>query len=80
MESDKVICSIRDFGSGIAKGKKTKIFERFYQVSDINRFNAGLGLGLYISAEIISRQNGEIWVESEPGKGSTFYFSLPLKR
>lgn len=78
-QEDQMICSIKDFGKGVPKNKQTKIFERFYQVSDINRFNAGLGLGLYISAQIIIRQNGKIWLESEPGKGATFYFSLPLK-
>jgi two-component system sensor histidine kinase VicK len=53
------------------------IFVRFFQVSTINKSNAGCGLGLYISAQIIKRQNGKIWVESELGKASTFYLSMP---
>ena len=80
LQNKEVVCSIKDFGSGISKDKQVKIFERSYQVSEVNRFNAGFGLGLYISAQIIKGQNGKIWVESEPGKGSTFYFSLPLYR
>ena len=63
----------------ISDDVKLKIFDRFYQVADVNRSNAGFGLGLYIAAEIVNRQNGKIWVDSEPGKGSTFYFSLPIE-
>lgn len=75
---DYVICSIQDFGPGIDREKQSKIFERFYQVAEVNRSNAGFGLGLYIASQIVERQNGKMWVESEPGAGSTFYFSLPL--
>ncbi len=80
IKNDEIVCSVKDFGNGITKDKQAKIFEKFYQASDVNRFNAGLGLGLYISAQIIKRQNGKIWVESEQGEGSTFYFTLPLKK
>ncbi|MEO8852244.1 MAG: PAS domain-containing protein [Ginsengibacter sp.] len=73
-----VICCVQDFGSGIEREKQSKIFERFYQVVEVNRSNAGFGLGLYIASQIVQRQNGKIWVESEAGKGSTFYFSLPI--
>jgi hypothetical protein len=76
-QDGQMVCSIKDFGRGIPKESQVKIFERFFQVSEINRSNAGFGLGLYISAQIIKRQNGKIWVESEPGKGSTFYLSMP---
>ncbi|HEX9131121.1 MAG TPA: ATP-binding protein, partial [Ktedonobacteraceae bacterium] len=56
-----------------------KIFERFYQVSESDtKHYAGLGIGLYISSEIIKRHQGRIWVESRKGEGSTFAFSLPL--
>ncbi|MEO8854970.1 MAG: HAMP domain-containing sensor histidine kinase, partial [Ginsengibacter sp.] len=75
---DYVICSVQDFGSGIEREKQSKIFERFYQVVEVNRSNAGFGLGLYIASQIVQRQNGKMWVESEAGKGSTFYFSLPI--
>src|SRR5690606_1744157 len=78
-ESDsQVFCSVKDFGKGIDKADHHKIFDRYFQISDSYRSNSGFGLGLYISAQIIKRQNGHIWVESETGKGSTFFISLPL--
>jgi signal transduction histidine kinase len=80
--SDKaqVILSVQDFGIGIAQDKLPHIFERFYRVTGENQETyPGLGLGLYISSEIITRQKGQIWVESSVGKGSTFFFSLPVQ-
>jgi signal transduction histidine kinase len=71
---------VQDFGIGISKGKHSQIFQRFYRVSGSKESTfPGLGLGLYISSEILKRQGGKIWVTSTEGKGSTFYFSLPLK-
>lgn len=72
---------VRDFGMGIPKEKQDKLFERFYRVSGPhdNTF-PGLGLGLYISSEIIKRQGGRIWVESDANNGSNFCFRLPIKR
>jgi signal transduction histidine kinase len=79
IDGGSVIISVKDFGIGIPKSEQQKIFDRFYQASDTtgNTF-PGLGLGLYISSEIIKRHNGKLWVESTPGKGSTFSFSLPI--
>ena len=76
---NKVICSVQDFGKGISKHEQQKIFERFYRVSgpNLNTF-PGLGLGLFICKEVIENHGGKIGVISEPGKGSTFYFELPL--
>ena len=76
-EKDHVMLSVQDFGVGIPEEKQQQVFERFYRVSG-NETIPGIGLGLYISAEIIKRQKGTIGVESEQGKGSTFYFSLPI--
>lgn len=74
------IVSVKDFGIGIAKDKHKKIFERLYQVTDKREKTfPGLGLGLYISKEIIEKHDGKIWVESRKGKGSSFFFTLPLK-
>jgi signal transduction histidine kinase len=71
--------SVQDFGIGIPSSHLQKIFERFYRISEpAGDSYPGLGLGLYISAQIILRLHGKIWVESTEGKGSTFYFSLPL--
>jgi PAS domain S-box-containing protein len=68
--------SVKDYGIGIKLTDIQKLFERYYRVEGNNRIS-GFGIGLYLSAEIIHRHNGKIWVESEVGKGSTFYFSLP---
>lgn len=75
---DKVIVSIKDFGLGIPADKKKNIFTRFYRIDEAAPNISGLGIGLYLAHEIITRHEGEIWVDSEPGKGSTFFFSLPL--
>jgi PAS domain S-box-containing protein len=81
LSTDKFIISVQDFGVGIPESMKEKVFERFYRVEREKQDTfAGLGLGLYISSEIVKRHNGQVWVESEEGKGSTFYFSLPLKK
>lgn len=74
-----VLVKVRDFGIGMAEDMQNKVFERFYRVNSkkVNHF-PGLGLGLYISSQIIKRHHGTIGVESKPGEGSTFYFSLPV--
>ncbi len=78
---NKAMVSISDQGIGISKDKQKKIFEKLYQVTDSKEKTfPGLGMGLYISKEIIKRHKGEIWVESELGKGSTFYFSIPVRK
>ncbi|HEY0899068.1 MAG TPA: ATP-binding protein, partial [Sphingobacteriaceae bacterium] len=75
----ELTCAIKDYGMGIPAEKQKSIFERFYRVHENDPAGgAGLGLGLYICHEIIKRQNGRIWVESQIGKGSTFFFTLPL--
>lgn len=75
----EIICSVRDFGNGIAPEEQHRIFDRFYRISgnNLNTF-PGLGLGLFISKAIIEKHNGKIGVESEKGKGTVFYFSLPV--
>jgi signal transduction histidine kinase len=70
--------AVQDFGSGISRRHQQKIFELFYRVKDNDKQSyPGLGMGLYISKEIIGRHNGDIWVESTEGEGSTFYFTIP---
>ncbi len=76
----EVIVSVKDSGIGINKSELSKIFDRLYQVTDDHEKTfPGLGMGLYISKEIISKHHGKIWVESEKGIGSTFFFSLPVR-
>ena len=80
-DKKNAIVSVQDFGFGIEKRDQAKVFERFYRTNDKEEMSvAGFGLGLYISAEIIKGHHGKIWVESAKGKGSTFYFTLPLKK
>jgi len=69
--------AVKDSGPGIAAEKIPHLFERYYR-ADHSGQQAGLGLGLYICAEIIHKHGGEVGVESELGKGSTFWFTLPL--
>ncbi|MBS1689257.1 MAG: hypothetical protein JSS96_11065, partial [Bacteroidetes bacterium] len=69
---------VKDKGVGIPKEKLSRIFDRFYRVNEDSPVS-GLGLGLFIAKEIITRHNGEIWVESEIGKGTAFHFTLPYK-
>lgn len=72
---------VRDRGPGLSPGQQARLFERFYRVPGIERMSGsggGLGLGLYICKTILERHGGEIGVESEPGAGSVFWFTLPL--
>ncbi|GAC1312934.1 MAG: hypothetical protein NVSMB24_35410 [Mucilaginibacter sp.] len=71
------IVSVKDQGIGIEPKDLNQLFARYYRVVNTSLVS-GFGIGLYLSAEIINRHNGRIWAESTPGKGSTFYFSLPV--
>jgi PAS domain S-box-containing protein len=73
-----VIVSVHDKGIGVAEDQLDKLFSRFYRADELPGTISGLGIGLYISKEIIQRHGGKIWVESELGRGSAFYFSLPI--
>ena len=78
-DPEQAIVKIQDFGIGIEKTHHEKIFERFYQVTDQEeKTYPGLGIGLYISHEIVARHHGRMWVESSKGKGSIFSVALPL--
>lgn len=78
-ENGSVKVMVKDQGIGIRHEDLAKLFTRFYRIeNDQTRNISGFGLGLYLSAEILHRHKGRIWVESDPGKGSAFYFSIPL--
>ena len=78
-KGSNIICSVRDFGTGIKPGEQNRIFERYYRISGNNLHTyPGLGLGLYISKEIIEKHGGKIWMESPEESGSIFYFELPI--
>ncbi|MGQ8336630.1 PAS domain S-box protein [Sunxiuqinia sp. A32] len=71
---------VRDTGIGIPKEKQSEIFDRFKQVTvDRSKIYGGTGLGLSIVKGLLNLLGGEIWLESEPNKGSTFYFTIPFK-
>ena len=70
--------SVKDYGLGIKEDDLKKVFERFYRVGDIQKNYPGMGIGLYICDQIIKNHKGTLWVESEPGKGSVFSFTLPV--
>ena len=75
----QVYVRVKDYGIGIRKDHQSDIFSKFYRVEEsADRFQ-GLGIGLYICAEIIRRHDGQYGVESEPGQGSTFYFTVPIQ-
>lgn len=75
-----VILSVTDAGVGIPPEQLEAIFDLFYQADDpVSRRTGGLGLGLYISREIVTRHGGRIWAESEPNAGSTFNVALPRR-
>ncbi|OOQ59324.1 PAS domain-containing protein [Mucilaginibacter pedocola] len=79
MKDGQVSLCVQDFGIGIPDDKQERVFEQFYRVSGSKQHTfPGLGLGLYISSEIIKREGGKMWVNSVEGKGSTFCFSLPV--
>ncbi len=76
-----VALSVQDFGPGIPKELQNHVFSPFYRLEDAyHKAIPGLGLGLHIAAEIIRRQEGQIWLESEEGHGATFSFILPVDR
>jgi PAS domain S-box-containing protein len=72
--------TVKDYGIGIEKESQSKIFQNFYRVFDSRRGEyPGLGIGLFVAAEIVRLHKGKIDVESQKGKGSTFKFSIPIR-
>ncbi len=79
-EEGKIIISVTDFGIGMSQGTVARLFERFFRSDNpMARSYPGLGLGLYISMEIMKRHKGTITVKSEKDKGSTFTMMLPTE-
>jgi signal transduction histidine kinase len=73
-----ITISVQDFGMGIPKNEQSRIYERFFRAKGKKEGKIpGLGLGLFISSEIVKQHGGKLWVDSAVGKGSTFYFTLP---
>ena len=79
-QGDHLLFSVKDNGIGVSKENHEKLFSPFFQVDkSFSRAYSGTGLGLTISKGIIEAQNGKLWVESELGKWSIFYFTIPLR-
>jgi signal transduction histidine kinase len=77
-DSNFACLSVTDTGCGINPENLETVFERLFQESSSDEARKGLGLGLYIAKDLVCRQSGRIWVASEVGRGSTFFFTLPL--
>jgi two-component system phosphate regulon sensor histidine kinase PhoR len=75
--SEAIVFSVQDTGIGITPDDLPRIFERFYK-ADRARATSGTGLGLAIARHLVEAHGGKIWAESQPGVGSTFYFTIPL--
>ena len=78
-DNGEIISSVTDEGIGMSPEEQGMIFEPFERLEKSSK-SQGLGLGLVVCKRLVEAQGGRIWVESEPGKGSTFYFSLPLSK
>ena len=73
-----VFITVKDSGIGISEEGQKKLFQKFERAVSIQKYS-GLGLGLYIAKEVIEAHGGTIWLESQPGQGSTFHISLPVE-
>ncbi|MEH3114711.1 sensor histidine kinase [Pedobacter terrae] len=79
IQDGEVILSVKDYGIGISEDSQHLVFDQFYRVDgSLQHTYPGLGLGLYISAEIIKNEGGRIWVNSAVGEGATFFFALKI--
>ena len=80
-EKRKIRFSIKDTGVGIPANQQKRIFTKFFRANNVRKMDTvGSGLGLYIIKNIINAHHGRIWFESEEGKGTTFFFTLPIKK
>jgi signal transduction histidine kinase len=75
---DEALIWVRDHGIGIPRNEVHLIFQRFHRASNLEKSMSGLGLGLYLVQELVTRHKGRVWVESTEDEGSTFYILLPL--
>jgi len=79
-KGDHILIGVKDHGKGISPEDQAKLFQSFERLQEHSSNKPGLGLGLLVCKRLVEAHGGRIWVESETGKGSTFYFSLPITR
>ncbi|MFD2164080.1 PAS domain S-box protein [Paradesertivirga mongoliensis] len=78
-KQDFIYISVKDYGTGIESINQTKVFEKFYRVDELSKNDTqSLGIGLYISSEIVKQHGGKIWVENNNSGGATFFVVLPV--
>jgi PAS domain S-box-containing protein len=77
-KDDSILVGVKDQGRGISPQDQARLFQSFERLQEASSSKPGLGLGLLVCRRLVEAHNGRIWMESEPGKGSTFYFSLPV--
>jgi len=77
LEPENILVKVADNGLGIPEFQKHRLFEKFFRADNVNKSD-GTGLGLYISRKIVEASGGKLWFESTEGKGSTFYFTIPV--
>ncbi len=77
-ENSNLLIAVQDTGIGISKDEQAKLFKPYSRINSDRQSQPGLGLGLAMAKQVIELHGGKIWVESESGKGSTFFISLPL--
>lgn len=76
VENGNVVVAVTDFGQGVPEEKIPHLFERYFRADDSKKIE-GLGLGLFLSKQIINAHDGRVWIKSKINEGSTFYFSIP---
>ena len=81
-EHGRILFAVADTGKGLTPEQQTQLFQRFKQLGDKfeTRAHEGSGLGLSLAKEMVELMGGRIWIDSKPGAGSTFYFTLPIRR
>lgn len=77
-EPEFIRCAVSDTGVGISPENQVRLFTKFFRVADPHAEESGTGLGLTIAKNLVEMQGGRIWLESKPGKGSTFFFTVPI--
>jgi len=78
-DDNRIIFSVQDWGVGIPRFQHSNVFEKFFRSKNESRYRTdGVGIGLYLAKGILKHCGGKVWFESEAGKGSIFYFSLPV--